>query len=110
LLAATLTAGGHIEVLQDKPTVHFDHALVDLTRQACKALGLRHRDMVSGAFHDAMPMAGFCPTVMLFAPSHAGISHHPDEDTPIADLTACTRALAWCLTRLAEPLVPSDSA
>lgn len=107
LLDATLPAGGRIEVLQDKPTVQFDGALVNLAREACAALQLSHRDMLSGAFHDAMPLAGFCPTGMLFAPSRAGISHHPDEDTPVADLTACTRALAWCLVRLAEPVFPS---
>lgn len=44
---------------------------------------------------------------MLFAPSRGGVSHHPDEDTPIDDLAACTRALAWCLARLAGPLVSS---
>lgn len=64
---------------------------------------MRHRQMLSGAFHDAMPMAGFCPTAMLFAPSIAGVSHHPAEDTPIEDLAACTQVLAWCLLKLAEP-------
>lgn len=106
MLEATLPAGGHIEVLQNKPTVGFDTGLVSLVRRACTAVGLRSRDMLSGAFHDALPLAGFCPTAMLFAPSRAGISHHPDEDTSIADLTACTRALAWCLTQLAEPVIP----
>lgn len=101
-LRARLPAGGCVSMLQDKPTVAFDAALVDMARHACASLGLAHRDMVSGAFHDAMPMAGFCPTAMLFAPSTAGVSHHPDEDTPIADLAACTRALAWCLAELAQ--------
>lgn len=99
-----LPAGAAMRMLQDKPTTPFDTRLVDLARHACTALHLRHRDMVSGAFHDAMPLAGFCPTAMLFAPSRDGISHHPDEDTAIADLAACTRALACCLTALAEPV------
>ncbi|WP_144633702.1 M20 family metallo-hydrolase [Bordetella genomosp. 13] len=105
LLARALPAGGRIDVLQNQPTVRFDAGLTALTREACAALALRHRAMPSGAFHDAMPMAGFCPTAMLFAPSIAGVSHHPGEDTPIDDLAACTRALAWCLARLAEPAV-----
>jgi N-carbamoyl-L-amino-acid hydrolase len=103
-----LPAGAEMRILQDKPTAPFDTRLVDLARRACTALDLRHRDMVSGAFHDAMPLAGFCPTAMLFAPSKGGVSHHPDEDTPIADLAACTRALAWCLTALAEPVAESS--
>ncbi|WP_395321197.1 M20 family metallo-hydrolase [Variovorax sp. UC74_104] len=107
LIHAALPAGGQVEVLQDKPTVRFDAALASLAREACAALQLSHREMLSGAFHDAMPLAGFCPTAMLFAPSRAGVSHHPDEDTRIDDLAACTRALAWCLARLAGPLASS---
>ncbi|WP_427184167.1 M20 family metallo-hydrolase [Bordetella bronchialis] len=100
-LQALLPPGATVDTLQHKPTVAFDAGLVALARQACRALGLAHDDMVSGAFHDAMPLAGFCPTAMLFAPSIAGISHHPEEHTGIEDLTACTRALAWCLAELA---------
>ncbi len=103
VMDAALPEGGRIDVLQDKPTVHFAPELVALAASACQALDLPHRRMLSGAFHDAMPMAGFCPTAMLFAPSVAGVSHHPAEDTAIADLAACTRALAWCLLQLAEP-------
>jgi len=103
LMERCLPAGGRIELLQDKPTVHFDAGLVALARQACAGLGLSHHDMLSGAFHDAMPMAAFCPTAMLFAPSIGGVSHHPAEDTQIDDLAACTRALAWCLAELAGP-------
>ncbi len=102
VMDAALPPGGSIDVLQDKPTVQFAPRLVALATAACDALGMRHRQMLSGAFHDAMPMAGFCPTAMLFAPSIGGVSHHPAEDTPIADLAACTRALAWCLLQLAE--------
>ncbi|WP_232464634.1 M20 family metallo-hydrolase [Bordetella genomosp. 8] len=101
-LQAVLPAGAAIEVLQHKPTVAFDLGLVELARQACQSLALRHADMLSGAFHDAMPLAGFCPTAMLFAPSIGGVSHHPDEHTGIDDLTACARALAWCLAALAQ--------
>lgn len=103
LLERALPAGGRIETLQDKPTVQFDPGLVALARRACTALSLGHQDLLSGAFHDALPLAGFCPTAMLFAPSRGGVSHHPDEDTRPDDLVACTRALAWCLAELAGP-------
>jgi len=103
VMDAALPDGARIEVLQDKPTVQFAPDLVALATAGCEALGMRHRQMLSGAFHDAMPMAGFCPTAMLFAPSIAGVSHHPAEDTPIEDLAACTQVLAWCLLKLAEP-------
>jgi beta-ureidopropionase / N-carbamoyl-L-amino-acid hydrolase len=93
----------HTAVLLCKPPVPFDAALHQLTQEACTRLGLPHMSMLSGAFHDAMPLAAHTPTVMLFAPSRDGLSHNPAEHTPIEDLTACTRALAFCMTRLACP-------
>jgi N-carbamoyl-L-amino-acid hydrolase len=47
-------------------------------------------------------MAAHAPTAMLFAPSIAGISHHPDEHTHAADLAACTQVLADGLLALAQ--------
>lgn len=49
-------------------------------------LGLSHRVMVSGAGHDAMIMAGFAPTGLIFVPSRGGISHAPEEWTDYAQL------------------------
>ena len=100
LIAARLPAGAHIEAILDKPTVHFDPVLRQLTRQACERLSIAHTRLFSGAFHDAINLARHCPSAMLFAPSHKGISHHPDESTPIADLADCTRVLATCLAAL----------
>lgn len=45
------------------------------------ALGLKSRTMVSGAGHDAMIMADFAPTGLVFVPSRNGISHAPEEWT-----------------------------
>lgn len=56
-----------------------------LTAQA-DALGVSHRVMVSGAGHDAMIMAGFAPTGLIFVPSRGGISHAPEEWTDYAQL------------------------
>lgn len=50
------------------------------------ALGLRHRVMVSGAGHDAMIMADFAPTGLIFVPSRGGVSHAPEEWTDYAQL------------------------
>ncbi|HTH59710.1 MAG TPA: M20 family metallo-hydrolase [Paraburkholderia sp.] len=57
--------------------------------------------IVSGAFHDAMYLAEYCPTAMLFVPSRAGISHNPAEYTEPAQLVAGARALAHAVTELA---------
>ena len=57
----------------------------NLSRHA-DALGLRSRTMVSGAGHDAMIMADFAPTGLVFVPSRNGISHAPDEWTDFDQL------------------------
>lgn len=44
-------------------------------------LGLKSRTMVSGAGHDAMIMADFAPTGLVFVPSRNGVSHAPEEWT-----------------------------
>jgi N-carbamoyl-L-amino-acid hydrolase len=98
-----LPATAYIESLLDKPTVYFDAHLQDLTHQAFAQLGITQQRLFSGAFHDAVNLAAHCPTAMLFAPSHAGISHHPDEYTPGIDLLRCTQVLAFCLGELALP-------
>ncbi|QDC02447.1 Zn-dependent hydrolase [Mesorhizobium sp. 8] len=56
-----------------------------LTRHA-GTLGLKSRTMVSGAGHDAMIMAEFAPTGLVFVPSRNGISHAPEEWTDYEQL------------------------
>jgi allantoate deiminase len=71
-----------------------------LTRQVCVDLGLPHRVMASGAGHDAQILARRLPAAMLFVPSHAGLSHVPEEWTSVDDITRGVRALYACLMRL----------
>jgi allantoate deiminase len=56
-----------------------------LTRHA-GTLGLKSRTIVSGAGHDAMIMAQFAPTGLVFVPSRNGISHAPEEWTDYEQL------------------------
>jgi hydantoinase/carbamoylase family amidase len=69
---------------------------------ACEELGLRHRSMTSGAYHDAMIMAAKVPVGMIFVPSRGGISHHPDEYTAPEQVDDGARVLAGTLERLAS--------
>jgi len=71
-----------------------------LTKQVCVDLGLPHRVMASGAGHDAQILARRLPAAMLFVPSHAGLSHVPEEWTSVEDITRGVRALYACLMRL----------
>lgn len=101
-LAACLPEGAELEALFSHAPTAFDPAVLDVLGQACAATGLAHMPMRSGAFHDAMYLAGHCPTGMLFVPSRDGISHNPLEYTEPAQLEAGARALAWSLVQLAE--------
>lgn len=80
----------------------FDPQIVAAIDTACDALQISAQTIRSGAFHDAMYLAGHCPTGMIFVPSHQGISHNPAEFTEPADLIAGTRVLAWTLAELAN--------
>jgi N-carbamoyl-L-amino-acid hydrolase len=94
------------ERLMALPTPPFDAAVAGTLRRAAGSLGLSSRDMVSGAFHDAVHAARLCPTAMLFVPSRDGLSHNPAEHTDPDQLVAGARVLAHALTELAGS-VPS---
>lgn len=61
------------------PRVVFDERLAARLRAAAARHGARHRDILSGAGHDAYHAAARMPAVMLFIPCHGGVSHHPTE-------------------------------
>jgi N-carbamoyl-L-amino-acid hydrolase len=57
--------------------------------------------MASGAYHDAMVLGAKVPIGMIFVPSRAGLSHHPDEYTAPAELDLGVKVLAGTLAKLA---------
>ncbi|MBL0930491.1 MAG: hydantoinase/carbamoylase family amidase [Alphaproteobacteria bacterium] len=83
------------------PTV-FDKRIVDLVRAKANALGLPNMDMPSGAGHDAMHVAPFCPAGMIFVPCERGISHNEAEAATPSDLAAGARVLVASLEALAN--------
>jgi N-carbamoyl-L-amino-acid hydrolase len=60
--------------------VEFDRDCVSAVRRAAERLGYSHRDVVSGAGHDACYVARVAPTSMIFCPCVDGISHNEEED------------------------------
>jgi ureidoglycolate amidohydrolase len=87
-------------IVRDTP-VACDAGVVAAAEAACRELGLRHRLMTSGAYHDAMILGRRVPIGMVFVPSRGGVSHHPEEYTAPADLDRGVRVLAGTLARLA---------
>ncbi|HYB57591.1 MAG TPA: M20/M25/M40 family metallo-hydrolase, partial [Alphaproteobacteria bacterium] len=51
-------------------------------------LGYAHRDIISGAGHDACYLSRVAPTGMIFVPCEGGLSHNEIENAAAADLTA----------------------
>ncbi len=60
--------------------VAFDAGCVGAIRDAAERLGYSHRDIVSGAGHDACWIAQVAPTAMIMCPCVDGLSHNEAEE------------------------------
>ena len=61
--------------------MEFDRECINHVRSAAEKLGYSHRDIISGAGHDAVYVARVAPTGMIFIPCENGISHNELENT-----------------------------
>jgi N-carbamoyl-L-amino-acid hydrolase len=59
--------------------VKFDPDMTAMVRETAEALKLSHRNILTIAGHDAVPLNTICPTAMIFVPSETGISHNEAE-------------------------------
>ena len=82
--------------------VEFDHDCVAAVRRAAERLGYSHRDIVSGAGHDACYIARVAPTSMIFCPCVDGISHNEEEDISPEWATAGADVLFHAVVETAE--------
>jgi N-carbamoyl-L-amino-acid hydrolase len=71
----------------------FDPDCVALVRAAAEKLGLSHREIVSGAGHDAVHTATRIPTAMIFTPCKDGLSHNEAESILPEEAEAGTQVL-----------------
>jgi N-carbamoyl-L-amino-acid hydrolase len=83
------------------PATPFDALCVDAVREAAVASGYGHRDMVSGAGHDACYVARVAPTGMIFVPCEGGVSHNEIENASALDLAAGCQVLLDAVVRTA---------
>ena len=58
----------------------FDEGLLASIRSAADRLGYSHRDIVSGAGHDACWVNRVAPTAMIMCPCVDGLSHNEAEE------------------------------
>jgi len=75
------------------PATPFDAECVAAVQQAVDALGYAQQRIVSGAGHDAIHLARFCPTAMIFIPCVGGLSHNEAEDALPGDVRQGTDVL-----------------
>ena len=89
----------------------FDPGCVAAVRAAAERLGYSHRDIVSGAGHDAVYVARVAPTAMIFVPCEGGISHNEIENATPEDLSAgCNVLLHAVLERAGRAAAAARSA
>jgi N-carbamoyl-L-amino-acid hydrolase len=82
--------------------VAFDEECVSAVRRAADHFGYKHRDIVSGAGHDACYMARVTPTSMIFTPCVDGVSHNESEDIKLEWSTAGANVLLHAALEKAE--------
>ena len=79
-ICEALDIGYEIEAVGHFDPVTFDEGCVKAVREAAERLGYTHRNIVSGAGHDACWINRIAPTAMVFCPCVDGLSHNEAEE------------------------------
>jgi len=79
-IADDIGLGMEIEQVGGFDPVEFDEGCVSAVRRAAERLGFSHRDLVSGAGHDACWINRVAPTAMVMCPCVDGLSHNEAEE------------------------------
>ncbi len=79
------------------PALPFDPDCVRAVREGAETLSYAHRDIISGAGHDAVYLARVAPTGMIFVPCEGGISHAEIEYAKPEDLAAGCNVLLYAV-------------
>lgn len=82
--------------------VEFDTECVTAVREAAEKLGYSHRDLISGAGHDACWINRVAPTAMVMCPCVDGLSHNEAEEISLDWAKAGTDVLFHAVVERAE--------
>ena len=82
--------------------VEFDETCVTAIRNAAERLGYSHRNLVSGAGHDACWINRVAPTAMVMCPCVDGLSHNEAEEISKEWATAGADVLMHAVVETAE--------
>ena len=101
-LCAALGVGFESEIVGQFDPPAFDPACVEAVRDAAERLGYAHRDLISGAGHDACWINRVAPTAMVMCPCVDGLSHNEDENISKEWATAGADVLFHAAVETAE--------
>ena len=102
MIAARRGVTVRMEPINADPPAHCAPTIVNAIEGACDARGLRHRRMISRAYHDSLFMSRFAPTGMIFIPCRDGVSHRPEEYSSPDAISHGAQVLADTLAALAD--------
>ncbi len=101
-IAEEIGLGIEMENVGHFDPVTFDENCVTAVRNAADRLGLSHRNLISGAGHDACWINKVAPTSMVMCPCVDGLSHNEDEDISIEWAAAGANVLFHAVVETAE--------
>ncbi len=91
-----------IEKIGGFDPVEFDETCVEAIRSAAERLGYSHRNIISGAGHDACWVNRVAPTAMVMCPCVDGLSHNEAEEISKEWSTAGAEVLFHAVVETAE--------
>jgi N-carbamoyl-L-amino-acid hydrolase len=91
-----------IEKIGGFDPVEFDETCVQAIRDAAERLGYSHRNIISGAGHDACWINRVAPTAMVMCPCVGGLSHNEAEEISKEWSTAGAEVLFHAVVETAE--------
>jgi N-carbamoyl-L-amino-acid hydrolase len=101
-VAEGLDIGWEVELVGHFDPVAFNPALVSSVRNAAERLGYSHRNIVSGAGHDACWINRVAPSAMIMCPCVDGLSHNEAEEISKEWAAAGTDVLFHAVVETAE--------
>ncbi len=102
VIAGQMGLGIAFEKVGGFDPVTFDTGCVTAVRDAAERLGYSHRDIISGAGHDACWINRVAPTAMVMCPCVDGLSHNEAEDISREWATAGAEVLMHAVVETAE--------
>ncbi|TRC91823.1 Zn-dependent hydrolase [Mesorhizobium sp. WSM4310] len=87
----------------DMPGAAFSPDMVNTVEEAASSLQLQYKQMISGAFHDALFLARVAPAAMIFVPCRDGLSHNEAEYVEPGDAVIGAHVLLRTAIMAASP-------